>query len=188
MNLKIRTRSGPNLEVSLFVVQHICDPLSVRPVSTGYQRLSSLELADHCPGSEPLEVNLLIGSDVYWDVVTGEVVRGPNGPVALNTRLGWVLSGPVQTSDVTSVNVTSSHTLRIDGSMDVLDKELRSFWELESFGIRKEDPVQEQFTESIQIVDGRYQVSLPWRQYHEPLPTIHELSLKRLHGLLRRMR
>ena len=38
------------------------------------------------------------------------------------------------------------------------------------------------------MVDGRYQVSLPWREYHESLPTNHELSLKRLHGLLRRLR
>lgn len=39
------------------------------------------------------------------------------------------------------------------------------------------------------MVNGRYQVSLlPWRQYHEPQPTNHELSLKRLHGLLRRLK
>lgn len=68
VTLKIPTRSGPNLEVSLFVVPHICDPLSV---STSYRHVSSLDLADHCPGSESQEVELLIGSDVYWDVVTG---------------------------------------------------------------------------------------------------------------------
>ena len=156
---------------------------------TGYQHLSGLDLADHYSESEILEIDLLIGSDVYWDVVTGEIVRGAHGPMAINTRLGWVLSRPVQTSDVTIVNFTSSHMLRIDGLTDVLEKELQSFWELESFGIRaKEDPVQEQFTESIQMVDGRYHVSLPWREYHETLPTNHELSLKRLHGLLHRLR
>ena len=130
VTLKIQTRFGPDLQVHLFVVPHICDPLSARPVSTGYQHLSGLDLADHCSESELLEVDLLIGSDVYWDIVTGEVVRGANGPVAINTTLGWVLSGPAQTSDVTSVNYTSIHTLRIDGSTDVLEKELQSFWEL----------------------------------------------------------
>ena len=130
---------------------------------TGYQHLSGLDLADHYSESEILEIDLLIGSDVYWDVVTGEIVRGAHGPMAINTRLGWVLSRPVQTSDVTIVNFTSSHMLRIDGLTDVLEKELQSFWELESFGNRvKKDPLQEQFTESIQMVDGRYQVSLRW--------------------------
>ena len=104
-------------------------------MSTGYQHLSGLDLADHCSESEILEVDLLIGSDVYCDIVIGEVIRGANGPVAINTRLGWVLSGPAQTSGVTSVNFTSIHTLRIDGSTDVLEKELQSFWELESFGV-----------------------------------------------------
>ena len=65
VNLTIRTRFGPDLEVSLFMVPHICDPLSARPVSTGYQHLSGLNLADHCSESEIVEVDLLIGSDVY---------------------------------------------------------------------------------------------------------------------------
>ena len=100
---------------------------------------------------------MLIGSDVDWDVVTGEIVRGASGPVAINTRLGWVLSGPVQVGNVTCVNFTSSHTLQIDGSTDVLEKELQSFRDLESFGIReKEDPVQERFTE---CPDGGWEVS-----------------------------
>ena len=37
------------------------------------------------------------------------------------------------------------------------------------------------------MVDGRYQVSLSWREYHKILPINHELSLKRLHQLLRRL-
>ena len=71
----------------------------------------------------------------------------------------------------------------------MLDEKLQSFWELESLGIKlREDPVQEQFVEDIRMEEGRYQVSLPWRRYHEPLPTNHELSLKRLRGLLRRLK
>lgn len=100
--------------------------------------------------SEIVEVDLLIDSDVYWDIVTGEIIRGASGPVAINTKLGWVLSGPIQRKNVTCVNFHSSHTLRIDSSTDVLEKELQSFWDLESFGIRgKEDPVQKQFMESV---------------------------------------
>lgn len=38
------------------------------------------------------------------------------------------------------------------------------------------------------MVGRRYQVSPPWREYHESLQTNHELSLKRLRGLLSRMR
>ena len=74
----------------------------------------------------------------------------------MNTRLGWVLSGPVQTTDVTSANLNSSHALRTDDSAEKLDEKLRSFWELESLGIKlREDPVQEQFVEDIRMDRGR---------------------------------
>ena len=85
VTLNVQTRIGPDLEVGLFVVPHICDPLSVQPVRTGYQHLSGLDLADRYSENEILEIDLLIGSDVYWDVVTGEIVRGAHGPVAINT-------------------------------------------------------------------------------------------------------
>jgi len=57
-----------------------------------YDRLSQLDLADVYL-DETLEVDLLIGSDFYWEFVTGETIRGEIGPVAINTTLGWVLEG-----------------------------------------------------------------------------------------------
>ena len=48
--------------------------------------------------------------------------------------------------------------------------------------------MQDQFTKSIQMKDGRYQVSLPWREHHKPLPTNQKLSLKLLYGLLCRIK
>ena len=89
-------------------------------MSTGYQHLSGVDLAVRYSESEIAEVDLLIGSDVYRDVVTGEIIRGANRPVAINTRLGWVLSGPVQTGNVTSVNFTCNHILRVDSPTDAL--------------------------------------------------------------------
>ncbi len=42
-----------------------------------------------------MEVDLLVGSDYYWELATGRICRGNDGPVAVETKLGWVLSGPV---------------------------------------------------------------------------------------------
>ena len=42
-----------------------------------------------------VSVDLLIAADHYWSVFTGRIIRGdPSGPVALETKLGWVLSEP----------------------------------------------------------------------------------------------
>ena len=39
-------------------------------------------------------MDMLIGSDFYRDFVTGEIIHGQSGPVAVRTTWGWVLSGP----------------------------------------------------------------------------------------------
>ena len=53
-----------------------------------------------------------------------------------------------------------AHTLRIDAEPSDthdLDDCLRSFWELESLGIKKTDKsVYEEFSEKIRLVKGRY--------------------------------
>ena len=71
----------------------------------------------------------LIGSDQYWDLVTGETLHGISGPV------GWVLSGPTSSRQS---DCLATHTLRVDGlspEAQKLDDSLQAFWELESFGI-----------------------------------------------------
>ena len=80
----------------LFSVAHICDPLTAQPISLcaeKYSHLSKLDLVDVSNGEAQLEIDVLIGSDYYWELTTGKIRRGQSGPVAIHTRLGWVLSG-----------------------------------------------------------------------------------------------
>ena len=89
------------------------------------------------------------------------------------------------------MNLTTTHILRADTqNTDAgLDAQLRSFWELESLGIHKEEsPVYEDFANKISFQDGRYKVSIPLLEFHQPLPDNYGLSVKRLRGLLRRLR
>ena len=138
--------------------------------------------------------SILIGSDCYWDLVTGSVCRSGKGPTAIHTKLGWVLSGPTLSNREVrcSVNLTTTHVLRVNTHQDEttgLDEQLRSFWELESLGILGEErTLYDDFTGSIKFQDGRYKVSLPWREFHEPLPDNYQLSLTRLRDLLRRLK
>ena len=72
-----------------------------------------------------------------------------------------------------------------------MDDRLKSFWELESFGISpsssSDSLVYEEFENSIHFVDGRYQVELPWKESHPPLADHYDLCLKCLHGLVRQL-
>ena len=54
-----------------------------------------IELADSADIGDVLEVDMLIGSDLYWSLVTRRVRRGRSGPMGVQTRIGWILSGPV---------------------------------------------------------------------------------------------
>lgn len=134
---------------------------------------------------------MLIGSDCYWDLVTGEVQRGKFGPIAVHTKVGWVLSGPTTSGPPdTSAACLTTHTLRVDGlspDSQMLDERLKSFWELESFGV-VDMSVQEEFTTKIEFVDGRYEVQLPWKKSHPMLPDNYQLCLKRLRSLGRQLK
>lgn len=102
VKIGLRTVSGDRLELPLYSVPMICVQLSHQPISlckTTCDHLMPLNLANFDNGVAEMPVDILIGSDHYWTVVTGEVVRGETGPIAIGTHLGWVLSGPTSSAD-----------------------------------------------------------------------------------------
>lgn len=124
--------------------------------------------------------------------MTGKVIGGRSGPTTIHTKVGWILSGPVDQQEVT-VNLTlaSTHNLKVDAypTESSLDDRLKQFWELESLGIMKDEvSVYEKFVQQIKFDGRRYEVKLTWKIHHQPLPDHFELCRKRLIGLLRRLR
>ena len=64
----IRGKSGHQQEFELFVVPHICDLLMAQSVdvnSSEYGHLAQLDLVDSLDGRAPIEVDILIRSDIY---------------------------------------------------------------------------------------------------------------------------
>ena len=84
---------GLRIYLSGFSVPMVCGSSNgqkVKFVKSNYPFLKNLKLADE--GLHKENVDLMIGTDFYWDIVDGSVKRG-NGvaPVALGSKLGWVL-------------------------------------------------------------------------------------------------
>ena len=201
VHFSIKLLDGKDMQMSAYSVPLICEPLSGQTVDLAknmYDFLSDLHLADYPREAGPAEVHILIGSDQYWQLVTGEVRRGDSGPMAVHTRLGWVLSGPVEDpthdSDPSVNLVSSTHVLRCASEPthpenDDLIGELKRFWDLESLGISSsEQSVYSQFINTITFRRGRYEVHLPWKDTHPLLPDNYETSLKRLKNLLNRLK
>ena len=189
----IMPKEGSHIHVLFSTVPLICEPLSCQPVAytkQHYSHLADLELADFSRISDELQIDALIGSDHYWQLVTGQIIQGHSGPTAIHTRLGWVLSGPVCSGTELNNSYPSSHAMLIQ-SLDTpcLENLLKNFWELESLGINPDEPsVYEEFKKSVKFVGGRYEVSLPWRPNWTQLPSNLHLATKRLQGLLKRLR
>ena len=141
--------NSPDQELQLFAVPSICGPLTAQPIPlfvTEYDHLSHLELADSSDGKSDLSIDILIGADHYWDIVTGEIKRGREGPIAIRTKLGWVLSGPASRIKPTP----SLHNLFITYALYVGHREsdtdvLNQTMNLESHGVV--DPDQSTYTE-----------------------------------------
>ena len=112
-------RGYPSMPLSLYVMPTICEPLVGQPILAciaQHPHLTGLELADSSGDGSPLPVDLLIGSDYYWELVTGSVCRGTGGPIAIHTKLGWVLSGPASSDkpDQCAMNLSITHVLHAE--------------------------------------------------------------------------
>lgn len=195
VQLSLKTKTHGSLIIEALVIPTICHPLTSQPISHSrerYDHLKRLDLADAANITDKLDVDVLIGSDLYWSLVTGRVVRGKDGPTAIHTKVGWVLSGPTSGREsVVNLTLTSTHTLKIEAcSIEAaLDDRLKLFWELESLGITEvETSVYDKFVQQIRFDGRRYEVTLPWKEHHPHLPDHFDLCRRRLHSLLKRLR
>ena len=125
-------------------------------------------------GSEGSEIE----ADVYWHVLEGETIQGSGGLIALKSKLGWLLSGPFDSSKINdcSVNLAVTHVLKIstkvNENVDLLSRNVEKFWDLDTLGIVDKEPsVYEKFVDDIIFRDNRYEVHLPFK---ENLPLIED--------------
>ncbi|XP_068149477.1 uncharacterized protein [Drosophila tropicalis] len=161
-----------------------------------WTHLKGLPLADPNFFS-PQGVDILLGNDVYDELMLGEVHRGIRGmPLAQNTHLGYIVSG--KTNQESGRRSSYTITVRRKEADEILEQLLCKFWELEQFdeeprGVSVEDNWCEDFfvkTHS-RMPSGKYVVRLPFLTYLDESMLIGESyksALKRLHSLDRRLR
>ncbi|GFW31060.1 integrase catalytic domain-containing protein [Trichonephila clavipes] len=141
--------------------------------------------------SENCEISLLIGSDFYWSL-THRIKRLDSSLVAVETRLGWSLQGKCdERSDCTLVHLVHSEE-------ESISTELRRFWEIECLGIldkgsvtlgNGDEEILSDFDKSVNFVDGRYRVNLPWKPgMREALQNNKTVARKRFEGLVHRFK
>ncbi|XP_069363471.1 uncharacterized protein [Maniola hyperantus] len=120
---------------------------------------NSLQLADpHFIDSR--KIDILIGADIFWELIHEGNIRLPNGPYLQNTHLGWIISGPIV------LNTRNNSLIQCNFTQSI-DTQLRQFWEIEEFPRDRdrtdaEHACEELFTRTTTRNDeGRFIVSIP---------------------------
>ena len=182
VKVELRTLEG-DVVIEALGFPSICSPLPVAVEVDQYPHLQGLELADRndcdsdCSTSKAIDI--LIGSDHYWEVVTGNAVREGNGPVAVSSKFGWILSGPVHANTnvdeyVVSNTIVEGSDVEVVSIRDPGDlvNALHRFWDVEAIGINEASPGEpvDSFPTSITFDwnQQRYCVCLLWKSDIRP--------------------
>jgi len=85
VEVMLQGRCGESVCIQVIGFSKICSPLSTKVDVSHLTELQGFELADHDPSSEGGKIDILIRSDYYWEVVSGEIVRDVAGLVVMNS-------------------------------------------------------------------------------------------------------
>ena len=191
-DVTIVSQTGEMIPLSVLVVPKIAAPLHC--VTTSKLRelsyLRDLTLAHPImKENSQFDISLLIGVDYYWNIVEDHIVRG-DGPTAVQSKLGYLLSGPLALSSPSNM-VTSMH-IGIHNDPENDDQTLERFWEIESSGtlpaVKHSDQFMDTYLKTItREENGSYVVKFPWKEDHAPLPSNYEVCKRRTRSLVRRL-
>ena len=150
-------------------------------VKEDYGNLKDLWFPD-VSEKDTLEVHMLTGMDLLWQIQTGCSVRGnPSEPVAIETIFGWTSAGKLGESHGCKTNAHVNLVIE-DWKGDTMEENLKKLWDYETLGIAETDDVYEDLEDSICFNGQRYSVKLPWKAGNYHPPTNYKLSQSQLHG------
>ncbi|XP_076667997.1 uncharacterized protein LOC143368801 [Andrena cerasifolii] len=157
--------------------------------TTKWSHLGELTLADPSFESEgPIE--MLLGADALALVLLHGMVKGRTGePIAQNTTLGWIVSGPVTSETGRELADSREYSSLPCTTAEELLPLVRRFWEQEEIVVSNTYTTEEQACEDHfrsthqRLPSGRYMVRLPLRDLWELGESRHgALRLPGLHA------
>ena len=166
------------LSIKALCFPTLCSPIKTRIDISSFAHLQGIALADNFDESDKA-IDMVIGVDYYYNIVQGDVRKGSVGPVAVSSKLGWFISEPVSymnneislfTNIETSLvlDILPSESREVHEKQEIVES-LDRFWKHKESGLAENEKDYEERHETneaktyIKLKDGRYSVSLPWR-------------------------
>ena len=209
--LSIKLNNGQYLAVTANIVPVISGTVQRKAMTLCSSKnmehlVKSLDLADTIPlETESSTVELLVGNDYYLDIILPQKIEVQPGLYLLSSKLGWIVTGrtsePDESENETNMliltygtNITNTSVFQsVDDAVPV-KPDLEDFWNLETIGVidnqttKNDELVKKHFKENLTFVDGRYQVTWPWKEENPELPVNRQLAVGRLRSNVSRMR
>lgn len=146
----------------------------------------TIQLAD--PNfNKPGPVDILIGAELFWHLICrDQICVEKTKPIFQKTKLGWIVSGPICTQNF------PKHTFCNFTKTTEVQNQLSKFWEIEKSPSRNKLSIQEReceshFVNTVQRTEeGRFIVSLPFKNPIENLGNSSKGALKRFYSLERK--
>lgn len=115
-----------DMKIEAIIMKTLTDIMPSRLIRTTFWTcFSSLSLAD-TTFKTPGQIDLLLNAEIYAIILQQELLKYPDGMIAQNTLLGWIIFGGVSTPN----QISRCNHISIDTK--ILDNRLRLFWKLES--------------------------------------------------------
>ncbi|UYV60317.1 hypothetical protein LAZ67_1000810, partial [Cordylochernes scorpioides] len=130
-------------------------------------------------------IDMILGADIYTELMlNGSISLGEGLPMAINTRLGWVLLGKLMGTSESNTEVCNL-SLQSEPELEFV---MKRFWETESVpspDLCTQDEDCERLFSNNHGRDshGRYWVKLPFRQHRPLLGESREKALRRFLSL-----
>ncbi|KFM70593.1 hypothetical protein X975_21762, partial [Stegodyphus mimosarum] len=164
------------------------------PEIVHFAQKKRLRIADP-PDDSSLPIEILIGGDHYWQIVSAEApIKLSESFVLIPSVFGWVLSGT--RTHTTIADKTSVHQVCVQVETDCLNDQVRRFWELDTIAIQdaqkrkmttRDEEILSEFHKTYNTEDNRRIVSLPKKPLLTPLPTNKIIAENRFHSLQKRL-
>ncbi|GBN69084.1 hypothetical protein AVEN_251531-1, partial [Araneus ventricosus] len=189
-----------SVSLSAFESSNTYAPYQTVPTDiTLFARQKKLKLADPYEKTDNLPIEVLIGADFYWTVMT---VKPPKklteSLVLMPSIFGWILSGFRSMTNIKFDKTSAIHNICTDKvTLQKEDEDVRTFWDLETLGIKvsKEKEMStlnreilKQFHDSYKVIDGRRVVNLPWKKDRSLSSDNYDVSLQRLKSLQKKFK
>lgn len=176
-----KTESDFRMDCQAYVLPKITSYQPMDINETVFSNLKPFVLADP-QFSKPGKIDLLLGGDVYGDIVLPSEKKFSDGLFIKLTHFGWTVSGPTSA-------MLYQHNINVN--VCSLDQQLQSFWEqeelLEKRVLTEEEELCEQHFKLTTSRDstGRYTVSLPFKciLQGQPLPVFSHTDYSALSRL-----